>query len=159
MLKLEGSGGQDAWDLTNAILPTVSSGQGLSGSGLSFHGFPIVVMPNGILINGYDSGPHASTPFAIFGNLRTAGCWPGQNGGMDVRTSFDATADGVNAFTNDLQMLRMTERIAFGIGQPSYIGVLSTSARLKRTRRNSEGADEESVPLDEAIEFEDQFIL
>jgi hypothetical protein len=85
-------------------------------------------MPNGILISGYDGGSHPSTPFAIFGNLKTSGCWLGQHGGMDVRVSFDATADGVNAFTNDLQMLRMTERIAFGVSQPGYLGVLSTSA-------------------------------
>ncbi len=128
LLKLKDSSSRYLWDLTSAILPSVASTQGLTGSGLSFRGFPIVVMPNGILINSYDSGSHAATPFAIFGNLRTAGCWLGQHGGMDVRVSFDATADGVNAFTNDLQMLRMTERIAFGIGQPSYIGVLSTSA-------------------------------
>jgi len=128
LLKRKDSNSRYLWDLTNAILPSVSGAQGLSGSGLSFRGFPVVVLPNGILINNYDSGAHASTPFAIFGNLKTAGCWLGQHGGMDVRVSFDATADGVNAFTNDLQMLRMTERIAFGVGQPSYIGVLSTSA-------------------------------
>ncbi len=128
LLKLKDSNSRYLWDLTNAIFPTVSNAQGLTGAGLSFRGFPIVVMPNGILIETYDSSAHASTPFAIFGNLKNSGCWLGQQGGMDVRVSFDATAEGVNAFTNDLQMLRMTERIAFGVGQPGYLGVLSTSA-------------------------------
>lgn len=128
LLKQKDANDRYFWDLTNSILPSVASGQGLSGSGLSFRGFPIVVLPNGILVETYDSSSHASAPFAIFGNLKNAGCWLGQHGGMDVRISFDATAEGVNAFTNDLQMLRMTERIAFGVGQPSYLGVLSTSA-------------------------------
>ena len=64
----------------------------------------------------------------IFGNLKSAGCWLGNHGGMETRISHDATADEVNAFTNDLQLLRMTERVAFGIGQPSYIAVLKTAA-------------------------------
>jgi HK97 family phage major capsid protein len=128
LLKQKDSNQRYLWDLTNAILPSVANGQGLSGAGLSFRGFPIVVMPNGTLIETYDGSDHVSTPFAIFGNLKTSGCWLGQHGGFDVRVSFDASAEGVNAFTNDLQMLRMTERIAFGVGQPSYIGVLSTSA-------------------------------
>src|SRR5205823_3843811 len=100
---------------------------GLNGKGLTFRGFPVVVLPNGIMINGYDSSVHVSSPFAAFGNLQTAGAWLGQHGGMEMRVSFDATADGVNAFTNDLQMLRMTERIAFGVAQPGYVAVLSTS--------------------------------
>ncbi|MEP7233956.1 MAG: phage major capsid protein [Ignavibacteriota bacterium] len=128
LLKKKDTNNRYLWELTSVAQPIVSNAQGLTDSKLTFRGFPIVVMPNGILIDGYDSGAHAGTPFAIFGNLKTAGCWLGQHGGMDVRVSFDATADGINAFTNDLQMLRITERIAFGVGQPSYIGVLSTSA-------------------------------
>ena len=128
LLKRKDANSRYLWDLTNAILPDVSGAEGLNASRLSFRGFPIVVLPNGILIQTYDGNSHPSTPFVLFGNLKTAGCWFGQHGGMEVRVSHDATADGVNAFTNDLQMMRMTERIAFGVGQPSYVGVLSTSA-------------------------------
>jgi HK97 family phage major capsid protein len=128
LLKRKDASSRYLWDLTSAILPDVSNGQGLAGRGLSFRGFPIVVLPNGVLISTYDANPHPSSPFVIFGNLKTAGCWFGTHGAMDVRISHDATADGVNAFTNDLQMMRMTERVAFGVAQPSYVGVLSTSA-------------------------------
>lgn len=128
LLKRKDTNNRYLWDLTSSVAPVVANTQGLTAANLSFRGFPIVVMPNGILISSYDTSAHPSAPFAIFGNLRTAGCWLGQHGGMDVRVSFDATAEGVNAFTNDLQMLRITERIAFGVGQPSYIGILSTSA-------------------------------
>lgn len=128
LLKRKDSSSRYLWDLTSAILPDVNGAQGLGGRGLSFRGFPIVVLPSGILIETYDSDPHPETPFVIFGNLKTAGCWLGRHGGMDVRISHDATAEGVNAFTNDLQMMRITERIAFGVGQPGYLSVLSTSA-------------------------------
>jgi HK97 family phage major capsid protein len=128
LLKRKDASSRYLWDLTSAILPDVSNGQGLAGRGLSFRGFPIVVLPNGVLISTYDANPHPSSPFVIFGNLKTAGCWFGTHGAMDVRISHDATADGVNAFTNDLQMMRMTERVAFGVAQPGYVGVLSTSA-------------------------------
>ncbi len=128
LIKLKDGNSRYLWDLTNSIMPSIANAQGLNGAGLSFQGYPLVVMPNGILNAAYDSSSHPSTPFALFGNLKTSGCWFGQHGGMDVRVSFDATAEGVNAFTNDLQMLRMTERIAFGVGQPGYVGVLSTSA-------------------------------
>jgi HK97 family phage major capsid protein len=128
LLKRKDSSSRYLWDLTSAILPDVAGAQGLGGRGLSFRGFPIVVLPSGILIETYDSDPHPSTPFVIFGNLKTSGCWLGRHGGVDVRVSHDATAEGVNAFTNDLQMMRMTERIAFGVGQPGYLSVLSTSA-------------------------------
>lgn len=128
LLKRKDSSSRYLWDLTSAILPDVAGAQGIGGRGLSFRGFPIVVLPSGILIETYDSDPHPETPFVIFGNLKTAGCWLGRHGGMDVRISHDATAEGVNAFTNDLQMMRITERIAFGVGQPGYLSVLSTSA-------------------------------
>ncbi|HET9137717.1 MAG TPA: phage major capsid protein [Candidatus Kapabacteria bacterium] len=128
LLKKKDDNDRYLWDLSSAILPGVAKAEGLSASNsLSFRGFPIVVMPNGLLTTVFDSSAHAETPFAIFGNLKTAGCWLGQNGGVDVRISHDATADGVNAFTNDLQMMRLTERIAFGVAQPSYLSVLSTS--------------------------------
>ena len=94
----------------------------------SFRGFPIVALPNGVIINGYDGLSHASTPFAVFGNLKNAGAWIGTHGGMDIRISYDATVETVNAFANDLQLLRLTERLAFGVGQPVYLAVLSTSA-------------------------------
>ena len=128
LLKRKDSNNRYLWELTSAVNPIVTNTQGLTAANLSFRGFPIVVMPNGILIDGYDGSAHAGVPFAIFGNLKTAGCWIGQHGGLDVRISMDATVESVSAFANDLQMLRMTERIAFGVGQPSYIGVLSTSA-------------------------------
>ena len=128
LIKLKDTNSRYLWDLTNSILPSVANTEGLAGAGITFRGYPLVVMPNGILNAAYDTSSHPSTPFALFGNLKTSGCWFGQHGGMDVRVSFDATAEGVNAFTNDLQMLRMTERIAFGVGQPGYVGVLSTSA-------------------------------
>jgi HK97 family phage major capsid protein len=128
LLKKKDANNRYLWELTSSVAPIVANAQGLTAANLSFRGFPIVVMPNGILIASYDGAAHPSSPFAIFGNLKTSGCWLGQHGGMDVRVSFDATADGVNAFTNDLQMLRMTERIAFGVGQPGYLGVLATSA-------------------------------
>ncbi|HYM21440.1 MAG TPA: phage major capsid protein [Candidatus Kapabacteria bacterium] len=116
------------WDLANTILPNVTPNSSLGSASLSFRGFPLVVMPNGLLTTTFDSATHASTPFAIFGNLKTAGAWLGQRGIMDVRISFDATADSINAFTNDLQMMRVTERIGFGVAQPGYLSVLSTSA-------------------------------
>lgn len=128
LLKRKDANSRYLWDLTSAILPDVSNGQGFTGRGLSFRGFPIVVLPNGVLIPTYDANPHPSTPFVIIGNLKNAGCWFGTHGAMEVRVSHDATADGVNAFTNDLQMMRMTERVAFGVAQASYVGVLSTSA-------------------------------
>lgn len=128
LLKKKDANSRYLWDLTNAILPNVAPNGASATSTLSFRGFPIVVLPNGILTTTYDANPHPSTPFAIFGNLKTAGAWLGQRGAMDVRISFDATADSVNAFTNDLQMMRLTERIAFGVAQPSYLSVLSTSA-------------------------------
>jgi HK97 family phage major capsid protein len=128
LLKRKDANSPYLWDLTNAIMPDVSGAQGLGARGLSFRGFPIVVLPNGVIIETYDANSHPETPFVIFGNLKTAGAWFGTHGGMDVRISHDATADGINAFTNDLQMLRMTERVAFGVGQPGYLSVLSTSA-------------------------------
>lgn len=116
------------WDIARSDAPALTNVNGLNATGLTFRGFPVVSLPNGVMINGYDTNPHASTPFAAFGNLQNAGCWMGIRGGMELRISYDATADSVNAFTNDLQLLRLTERLAFGVGQPGYIGVLSTSA-------------------------------
>ncbi len=116
------------WDIAHSDIPPLSDANGLNATGLTFRGFPVVSLPNGVMINAYDTGSHPSTPFVAFGNLQNAGCWMGLRGGMELRISYDATADSVNAFTNDLQLLRLTERIAFGIGQPGYIGVLSTSA-------------------------------
>jgi len=128
LLKKKDSQSRYLWDLATSNDPQVNGANGFSATNLKFHGYPVVSLPNGVIINGYDSGTHASTPFAVFGNLQTAGCWIGTRGGMELRISYDATADTVNAFTNDLQLLRMTERIAFGVGQPGYLGVLSTSA-------------------------------
>ena len=129
LLKKKDSQNRYLWDLAQSNNPPIQGMTGLQGGGgLTFRGFPVVVLPNGIAINGYDSGSHPSTPFAVFGNFKTAGAWMGVHGGMEMRISFDASADGVNAFTNDLQMLRMTERVAFGVGQPGYLAVLSTSA-------------------------------
>jgi HK97 family phage major capsid protein len=127
LLKRKDSASRYLWDIASAIIPDINGAQGLSQRSLSFRGFPIVVLPSGTLIEEYDSDAHPETPFVIFGNLKTAGAWLGRHGGMEVRISHDATADGVNAFANDLQMMRMTERIAFGVGQPSYLSVLTTS--------------------------------
>lgn len=128
LLKKKDTSGRYLWDLTHSDAPQVNGVNGLSGTGLTFRGYPVVTMPTGILLSTYDGNPHPNTPFVVFGNLRSAGCWLGIHGGMETRISHDATADTVNAFTNDLQLLRMTERVAFGVGQPSYISVLSTSA-------------------------------
>ena len=128
LLKKKDSNNRYLWDIAHSDAPQINGVNGLSGTGLTFRGYPVVSLPNGVMINGYDSGAHASTPFAVFGNLRSAGAWLGTHGGMELRISQDATADNVNAFTNDLQLLRMTERIAFGVGQPGYLAVLSTSA-------------------------------
>jgi HK97 family phage major capsid protein len=128
LLKKKDSNQRYLWDLTHSDAPAISGVNGFSGTGLTFRGYPVVSLPSGVLIASYDTSAHVSTPFALFGNLRSAGCWLGMQGGMETRVSNDATADGINAFTNDLQMLRMTERIAFGVGQPSYIAALSTSA-------------------------------
>lgn len=128
LLKKKDSSGRYLWDLTHSDAPQVNGVNGLHGTGLSFRGYPVVSMPSGVLLATYDTDPHADTPFVIFGNLRNAGCWLGNHGGMETRISHDATADTVNAFTNDLQLLRMTERIAFGVGQPGYIAVLKTAA-------------------------------
>ncbi len=116
------------WDIAHSDVPLLSNVNGLNATGLTFRGFPVVSLPNGVMINGYDANPHASMPFVAFGNLQNAGCWMGIRGGMELRISYDATADSVNAFTNDLQLLRLSERIAFGVGQPGYLGILSTSA-------------------------------
>ena len=128
LLKKKDSQNRYLWDLAHSDAPQVSGVNGLSGTGLTFRGYPVVSLPNGVIIDGYDTSAHVSTAFAIFGNLRTSGAWLGTHGGMEMRISNDATAEGINAFTNDLQMLRMTERIAFGVGQPGYLAVLSTSA-------------------------------
>jgi HK97 family phage major capsid protein len=128
LLKKKDSQSRYLWDLAQSNDPGIRGTNGLGGTGLTFRGYPVVSLPNGVMIDGYDTSTHPSTPFAAFGNLRTAGCWLGTHGGFEMRVSHDATADGVNAFTNDLQMLRLTERIAFGVGQPGYLAVLSTSA-------------------------------
>lgn len=128
LLKKKDTAGRYLWDLTHSDAPQVNGVNGLTGTGLTFRGYPVVTLPAGIMLATYDANVHASSPFVVFGNLRSAGCWMGMQGGMETRISHDATADTINAFTNDLQLLRMTERIAFGIGQPGYISVLSTSA-------------------------------
>lgn len=129
LLKKKDSQNRYLWDLAQSNNPPIQGMVGLQGAGgLTFRGYPVAVLPNGIMINGYDGSAHASTPFAVFGNLKTAGAWLGVHAGMEVRVSQDATAETVNAFTNDLQLLRITERIAFGVGQPGYLAVLSTSA-------------------------------
>jgi len=128
LLKRKDSNNRYLWEIANVSDPQIKGANGFSATNLKFHGYPVVSLPNGVMINGYDTSSHPSTPFAVFGNLRTAGCWIGLRGGMEMRISNDATAESVNAFTNDLQLLRMTERIAFGVGQPGYLAVLSTSA-------------------------------
>jgi HK97 family phage major capsid protein len=128
LLKKKDSQNRYLWDLEFSNDPQINGANGLQGNKFSFRGYPVVSLPNGVVIDGYDTGSHPSVPFAIFGNLASSGAWIGTHGGMEMRISSDATADGVNAFTNDLQMLRMAERIAFGVGQPGYLAVLSTSA-------------------------------
>ncbi len=128
LLKKKDSQSRYLWDLATSNDPNINGANGFNATNLQFHGYPVVSLPNGVLINGYDSSTHPSMPFVLFGNLQTSGCWLGTRGGMELRISYDATADTVNAFTNDLQLLRMTERIAFGVGQPGYLAVLSTSA-------------------------------
>jgi HK97 family phage major capsid protein len=128
LLKKKDSSSRYLWDLATSNDPNINGANGFNATNLQFHGYPVVSLPNGVLINGYSAATAPSTPFALFGNLQTAGCWLGTRGGMELRISYDATADSVNAFTNDLQLLRMTERIAFGVGQPGYLAVLSTSA-------------------------------
>jgi HK97 family phage major capsid protein len=128
LLKKKDTNGRYLWDLTHSDSPQVNGVNGLHGTGLTFRGYPVVSMPSGVLLATYDAEDHANTPFVILGNLRNAGCWLGNHGGMETRISHDATADTINAFTNDLQLLRMTERIAFGVGQPSYLAVLKTAA-------------------------------
>lgn len=128
LLKRKDTAGRYLWDLTHSDSPQINGVNGLHGTGLTFRGYPVVSMPTGILLASYDGDPHVDTPFVLFGNLRNAGCWLGNHGGMETRISHDATADTINAFTNDLQLLRMTERIAFGVGQPGYLAVLKTAA-------------------------------
>lgn len=128
LTKKKDSNNRYLWDIAHSDAPALAGANGLNATGLTFRGFPVVALPNGVMINGYDSGTHPSTPFVAFGNLQNAGCWLGIRGGMELRISYDATVETVNAFTNDLQMLRLAERIAFGVGQPSYLAVLSTSA-------------------------------
>ena len=128
LLKKKDSQSRYLWDLAQSNDPGVAGAVGFNGTGLSFRGFPVVALPNGVIINGYDGSSHASTPFAVFGNLKNAGAWIGTHGGMDIRISYDATVETVNAFASDLQLLRLTERLAFGVGQPGYLAVLSTSA-------------------------------
>ncbi len=128
LLKKKDSQSRYLWDLAQSNDPQIAGAVGFNGTGLSFRGFPVVALPNGVIINGYDGSSHASTPFAVFGNLKNAGAWIGTHGAMEMRISSDATVENVNAFSNDLQLLRMTERIAFGVGQPGYLAVLSTSA-------------------------------
>jgi HK97 family phage major capsid protein len=94
----------------------------------SFMGYPIVEMPETILIETYDADDHVSTKFALFGNLKTAACWFGTRGGMQTRISSEATVDGYSAFERDLQLMRMIERIAFGVGLPLQIVAFKTAA-------------------------------
>ncbi len=128
LLQKKDSNSRYLWDIATSNDPQINGAIGFNATNLKFHGYPVVALPNGVIINGYDTNTHPSTPFAVFGNLQTSGCWLGTRGGMELRISYDATADTVNAFTNDLQLLRMTERLAFGVGQPGYLAVLSTSA-------------------------------
>jgi HK97 family phage major capsid protein len=128
LLKKKDSQSRYLWDLATSNDPNINGANGFNATNLQFHGYPVVSLPNGVMINSYNTSTNPSVPFVLFGNLQTAGCWLGTRGGMELRVSYDATADTVNAFTNDLQLLRMTERIAFGVGQPGYLGVLSTSA-------------------------------
>jgi HK97 family phage major capsid protein len=94
----------------------------------SIQGYEIVPVATGVLIAAYDTDAHVDTKFGIFGNLPKAGCWFGTHGGVRTQISHDATADTVNAFTNDLQLMRMTERVAFGVGLPAEIVLISTAA-------------------------------
>ncbi len=128
LLKKKDSQSRYLWDIATSNDPQISGANGFSATNLKFHGYPVVALPNGVIIESYDGSSHPSTPFALFGNLKTAGCWLGSRGGMEMRISYDASSDNMNAFTNDLQLLRVTERIAFGVGQPGYLAVLSTSA-------------------------------
>ena len=92
-----------------------------------FDGFPYLttsVMPSG------EGAP--STPFVIFGNFKYA--LEGTKGDMVVE-SFNAgtitDSDGSttrNAITEDLQILRVKERRAFGIGAGEAFAVLKTAA-------------------------------
>lgn len=129
LLKRKDTSGRYLWDMTNSTWErNLANTAGLNGLGLKFAGYPVVVMPAGILIAAYDGDPHISTNFAMFGNPRYAGCMFGELAGFQVDLSNSAMSDEVNAFTNDLTLARLKEHVAVGIGRPADLAVLSTAA-------------------------------
>jgi HK97 family phage major capsid protein len=94
---------------------------------LTFQMYPVIVVPSGIMIT-YSTSASASTPFACMLNPMRAWMCMGIRGGFEVDMSISATADSINAFTNDLKLFRLKERVSFGCGRPNTITVLRTSA-------------------------------
>ena len=64
LLKKKDSQSRYLWDLATSNDPQIAGSVGFNATNLKFHGYPVVALPNGVIINGYDTGTHPSTPFA-----------------------------------------------------------------------------------------------
>lgn len=128
LMKLKAAGSGEYFQpalVANFANPSgLSDGYFMAGN---FMGFPVMVCTTGTLIETYDGSDHVSTPFCIFANLKRS-AWIGEVGTLQVDISQDATVESVNAYANDLKLWRFKMRLAFGIGLPATIAVLSTSA-------------------------------
>ena len=91
-----------------------------------FNGFPVHVMPSGVLIGTFDAAAHVTTKHAIFGNVYKT-CWIGDKRALTADLGTEATIDGVNLYANDLTGIRYTQRLAFGCGLPLKLIALVTS--------------------------------
>lgn len=91
-----------------------------------FNGFPVHVMPSGVMIATYDTNAHATTKHVIFGNLYKT-CWIGDKRPLRADFGTEAQVDAVNLFANDLTGIRYTQRLAFGCGLPLKLIALLTS--------------------------------
>jgi HK97 family phage major capsid protein len=92
-----------------------------------FHGYPLTVLPTGVMLT-YTTAASASTPYAIFGNLKAAWATLGTRGGFAVKVLEEGTVDSVSLAEKDLVGLRMTERLAMNCALPAFLNILSTSA-------------------------------
>lgn len=94
---------------------------------LSFAGYEIVVLPSGIMIT-YDASAHVSEPYTAFCNPIRSWTTMGTRGGFVIDTLKEGTLDTVSLAANDLQSLRMKERVAFATARPETVAVLRNDA-------------------------------
>ncbi len=124
-------------DSQNRFIADIVNGlnyqMGLDGQPkIYFKGYEIVVIPSSIMLNAnttpYDASAHVSTPYTVFCSPNRAWVTMGMRGGFVMDTLREATLDVVSLAANDLQALRMKERVAFATARPDTIVVLRTDA-------------------------------